>query len=559
MYIQGSGDATNLATFIPLSCSVPESYRVDVGELQLIGVAPLTQHRTCVAGHTCSFSKLLGRHLSSTDHVTIMDTCAGVTLLERWPHGGAMTISASGGAANTAAAPVTAQGGVYRLCWCASGQACSLSEDSSIDFGQLTLVGPRPLFQDRTCVSGKTCQVDGVEGQDLSSRDRVMVLDTCGAGGSILGRSAVFDAHSSGVVVTLGSFVVTTPGGQYRLCWCSDTGEAEVATGGLCGGDVVSEFRVDLGRLTLVGPYLAHQQTCVSGNICSLAELLGHHLAGTDSILVLDTCQTSAGVVPRFGSGGMLTVASPHLDVVSAAGGQYRLCWCATPGDGSAVNPCATGENFWTDAGSLSLMGPSPLAQDQTCISGRTCSFDVSGHELSALDRVLLLSTCGTYLASKRFEVAAPLTPYNVLETVVTATATWSVSATAGGGQYRLCWCHTGVRSCQNGDDFVTDLGQVTFIGVSSLAQDRTCVAGQTCHIDAVVGQDLHSGDRILVLDTCGIRAAPPRLAGYGEYVDPDVSRAALSWGTVLALIAIIAIIAVTAITAIMKLQLYQL
>eukprot|EP00972_Heterocapsa_arctica_P094763 13974225-Heterocapsa_arctica.AAC.1 len=62
-----------------------------------------------------------------------------------------MRVTSSGRAANTAAIPVTAQGGVYRLCWCAAGQACSFSEDASIDFGQLMLLGPRPLMQDRTC------------------------------------------------------------------------------------------------------------------------------------------------------------------------------------------------------------------------------------------------------------------------------------------------------------------------------------------------------------------------------------------------------------------------
>eukprot|EP00973_Karenia_brevis_P047327 6570149-Karenia_brevis.AAC.1 len=46
--------------------------------------------------------------------------------------------------------------------------------------GGLTVIGPSPLQQRRTCISGQTCKLDGILGQDLSSSDRYMVLDTCG-------------------------------------------------------------------------------------------------------------------------------------------------------------------------------------------------------------------------------------------------------------------------------------------------------------------------------------------------------------------------------------------
>jgi hypothetical protein len=49
-----------------------------------------------------------------------------------------------------------------------------------IDLGPLILIGPSPLFQDRTCVSGQTCLLDGINGQGLTDNDGFMVLDTCG-------------------------------------------------------------------------------------------------------------------------------------------------------------------------------------------------------------------------------------------------------------------------------------------------------------------------------------------------------------------------------------------
>jgi hypothetical protein len=59
-----------------------------------------------------------------------------------------MRISQSGAAAsfvsnaNDAHVYVSAQGGIYRLCWCAAGYSCEKPEDFVVDFGELNLVGP---------------------------------------------------------------------------------------------------------------------------------------------------------------------------------------------------------------------------------------------------------------------------------------------------------------------------------------------------------------------------------------------------------------------------------
>lgn len=42
-----------------------------------------------------------------------------------------------------------------RMCWCASGFACSAADDFRMDIGRLTLLGPEVSDQSRTCVSGQ--------------------------------------------------------------------------------------------------------------------------------------------------------------------------------------------------------------------------------------------------------------------------------------------------------------------------------------------------------------------------------------------------------------------
>ena len=39
----------------------------------------------------------------------------------------------------------TANGGQYRLCWCAIGYACHKGEQAVVDVGELYMVGPAPL------------------------------------------------------------------------------------------------------------------------------------------------------------------------------------------------------------------------------------------------------------------------------------------------------------------------------------------------------------------------------------------------------------------------------
>ena len=58
--------------------------------------------------------------------------------------------------------------------------------------------------------------------------------------------------------------------------------------------------------------------------------------------------------------------------------------------------------------------------------------------------------------------------------------------------------------------EFMVDVGEVIVVGPHRFTE-RTCVAGQTCRVDALTGQHLRADDVWVVLDTCGAEAIVPR------------------------------------------------
>ena len=147
-------------------CDLIEHFVVDMGALHVIGPAPLTQHRTCYSGQSCLLDGLV--QIGSTDlaKILVLETC-GTSALIRPPSGHAIPSgSDTSGRADVTGQVRFAAGGLYRLCWCgqllqdanttgilgnASGQ-CKLAQNFGVDMGGLTMLGPAPLQQDRTCV-----------------------------------------------------------------------------------------------------------------------------------------------------------------------------------------------------------------------------------------------------------------------------------------------------------------------------------------------------------------------------------------------------------------------
>ena len=163
-----------------------------------------------------------GQHLDDNDQVMVLDTCGFTSgAVERFTAGGRAADIGASGQAFAWDAP-TAAGGQYRICWCASGQACSTGDEFRMDVGQLTLVGPRNLQQWFTCVSGQTCKFDGITGEHLSVENAFMALDTCGVNDPTDRKpdAGSFQAARSGAALSFGQQYITASAGSYRLCWC---------------------------------------------------------------------------------------------------------------------------------------------------------------------------------------------------------------------------------------------------------------------------------------------------------------------------------------------------
>ena len=524
-------------------CSSAELFTIDFGSLTLVGPTPLFQHYTCTSGQTCQLVGVEGLHLNSGDGIQLLETCGvaarGAVPLGV-PSGGLLQASAVGNNSFTFsldAVPISGFGGTYRLCWCSSAVDCSSLEAFRVDIGQLTILGAHPPSRDYTCVSGRQCTIDGVEGI-FAADFAVMVLDTCGSHPSI--EQGQFVQSLTGSSLFWESGVLSGPGGQYRLCWCSSSDETQILLDNdtnsssvrrYFGCDTFQDFSLDAGEVHLVGPMLGQARTCIAGQLCRIEGLVGYGLTASDRLLVMSTCGSTVPTgFPGTGMAMVLDVvanstglstanSSDFWDVaVTGPGGRYRLCWCSG-------TSCTASQRFVVDFGELMLIGPRPLQQHRTCISGRACfltafaDYDLEGLEVnSTADGLLaipLSSTCGS-LGAKRLEgvtgymsIPGGSSPAAVAQTVP--------RISEPGGLYRLCWCSAEASSCMT-EHHAVQVGVLTILGPAPLTQDHTCISGNSCrvHISASF-VDTRVEGALMVLETCGLPLLLPRFLPDGR------------------------------------------
>jgi hypothetical protein len=532
-------------------CSIAEDFRVDTGGLTVVGPSPLFIVRTCISGQSCQLPDIWGTYLSTGDYIVITDTCGEMMEFQRFPSIYAANVS-TGAAALTFSGStiVSAQGGLYRLCWCADTYQCETIPDFRVDMGTLILVGPAPLYQDRTCVTGQKCSVFETTGFHLQRGDGLRILDTCGLYTGYRGWpnyrffTETGGASFSNISTTKGvphweTSFISARGGIYRLCWCAKMYDCTR----------FEEFYVDMGALRLLGPSdLDQQHTCVSGQSCVLRhfyrdqdsrQLQITELNQGDQMRLLDTCGV-ASVTPRFADDALATVVSSSgttfswgTAVLSGPSGEYRLCWCSRGFD------CDRAHGFRVDVGELIVVGPQTVYNARTCVAGNTCwfSLEYAGHpsyQGSYEGSVLILDTCGlaplVVPPLLRFprDALAVVSPFafkyddaqlNQTQTNSSQHMNFVPQANQGalevywgqalvttpGGKYRICWC-ADAYDCGIEDRFRVDIGELTVIGPSKLTQHRTCVSGQTCVMDGFVGQYLQAADQYMILETCGTK-----------------------------------------------------
>ena len=509
------------------TCKTFADFPLDLGRIHLLGPQPAAA--TCVSGRACHPS-VQGHMISTNDTIWALETCGvqGRKLefaMQSQPSqpDGISTINALQ-TVQIANPLLVGLGRHYKLCWCASGCPCADGRDFNVEAGDLVLQGPSEDHQDRTCISGRTCVVEGIQGQDLSDQDHYLIQDTCGSDQiveSLVNVGSHVEVTASGALVHWGTTPHTVAGGVYKLCWCTNRpSHGNQSEAHLCG--TAASFVSTVGSLTLRGPVpLSQDRTCISGKTCKVTGLEGHLFAfDQDAVLVLDTCA-------KFGSAGFSGYVQASLEIggvlkfqpeILLYGGTYRLCWCGkAPGgfvamqnqsweavNSSNVSSCQLLEEFQTDFGALHVVGPKPADTDLTCVAGRICNiWHLHGHLLNveSLGNVLILDTCGVPMSS--------LTTHHALTNVTEAPGVLTLSTVpVHGGYYRLCWCQD---SCPSAQAYGVDVGQVWLLGPSATDQHRTCISGRMCRVRDIVGVGLSSADRAMVMDTCG---SPSHVAG---------------------------------------------
>ena len=516
-------------------CDGASNFVVDVGTLTVIGInceaSQCHADRTCVSGQPCTIG-IPGLHLSTHDRVAVLDTCGH----QAQPHllGHLADAPYSIRSVTWDSDYLVVSGGVYQLCWCSGIFGCSLTEQFRVEAGALTIIGPAPMEQHRTCVSGQSCIIEGFDVLFPTNSDSLIVLQTCGEALSEEEPSmshVVATLGASGSRVDFGDAFFTASGGEYRLCWCS----------GNFGCNLPGDFRVQMGLLKVMGMGPLNQdRTCISGQTCLVHGLRGEGLSESSRIMVLNSCGTS-GLAANLVLNGMAEAVADQgttmnwgSSAFTAAGGRYRLCWCQDQGNSSDwPDRCRIPMNFAQDAGVMTIVGVAPLNQHYTCIVGSVCSLrGISGEGLLAEDSLLVLDTCGLGTPPTGFPIArdnASLPTRRMTGTKFNIQ--WDAAAvTAAGGVYRLCWCSY-FGQCSTSEAFRVDMGTLTLAGPSPIQQSHTCISGRSCVLPQVsaIPTDLDAGE-VAVFTSCSYFTsfAPPGFPDRGQLLSaPSVPMTA--------------------------------
>ena len=502
------------------TCNSVEKFSADLGSMSLIGPAPLQYARTCISGRQCAFDGLTGEGLSVGDAIQLLNTCGTYSAAIGVPFAGRTvtvqsgtisfadilnhTVAVQSGSVSWGSLPISGPGGRYKLCWCSSNFKCG-PDELRLEIGTLDVIGPRPLSQDRTCISGVTCISPQLTGYHIGLHSQIALLSSCG-----VGSDSVKEEVTSG---QWNRSIITAPGGQYRICWCMPDQELDSNTSSQNTTDCSrwAHFQTDVGTLKVIGPSPWDQrQTCISGQTCKLA-IQGEGSLLTARVLILETCGVGAGFPGAYFMPGGLNQNSSDLsmdnleEIRLASGGTYRLCWCA----GTTLNVqnitagCLESDQFQTDFGSVDIVGPAPLEQDRTCVSGLPCEIQgITGlylnQDLPLSDKVLILDTCGiANIAPKRLPDAGMVQVVSQSG----ATVSWNTPLTAAGQEYKLCWC-AAYHDCKTSDQFRTAIGALTLVG-PHITHTRTCVSGQICKLEGLTGYYTSDRNMLAILDTC--------------------------------------------------------
>lgn len=167
----------------------------------------------------------------------------------------------------------------------------------------------------------------------------------------------------------------------------------------------------------------------------------GVQVSSSDAVLVMDTCGTSS-LVQRFPLAGLLSAAASGA-ALSAAGGEYRMCWCGR-----------------AQAGFRRARPPPPFASLCLCVP-------ILERVVSAFTSPGGASRSCAYSAGSThsLQLAFLLSPFRLPSFARAPRLVVAREASA--------------NACAAGEDFRLDFGQLAILGMSPLRQHRTCVSGR--------------------------------------------------------------------------------
>ena len=298
--------------------------------------------------------------------------------------------------------------------------------------------------------------------------------------------------------------------GQWSICYCARydrdlTDTALPAEGGTGHCDEDVEFHSLAGVLTIKGPSPNNQdQTCIAGVPCTL-NIAGQSLSGRDRLAFVQVADgAECGVTSvdfkiatdtfkalaahASGDHGTFEMAGGEAGDLPI-GGQWLMCICTDD-----TNGCLISSDFPALLGVLTVLGPSPMMQDQTCTTGVDCTLTFTGQGLSNLDKVSFAPLYGYCGGTERDSNLTGNVHDVHLREVIGQDKYFDVDVSSGsarvqltrmdlpeGGQWRMCYCINNYDGCDDGADFTSFSGTLSVRGV--YPQDYHCVAGTRCTI----------------------------------------------------------------------------
>ena len=382
----------------------------------------------------------------------------------------------------------------------------------------------------KTCISGRTCAIDGIAGSSLQDGHRMAITSSACSDAKLAVSGIISSGISKAATQNGGSYewgdVYTdfTPlGGVYNLCWCASMGI-------LTCDNLNSNFVITPGQLLVTGPF-ANQLECLRGSDCTDLAFSGYDLLASDQIAVrLDACgrsvaeQISISNVNGLGdlqaSGtdwvlgfGVSTNDHDYHLYIDASNAGYFLCWCAS--ERGSNTACATAD-FAVYAGRLRVTGPN-TNQESACAVGQECSVTgIRGVSMQSGDRLMILSDCG------RGNAIPGLPSSGILETAdgnnFAFVGNVSSVILSVAGIFRICFCRPAGDTCGTAVGFQARVGLMTASGPFDSTTE--CQLGSNCTVD-MSGIGLDVGDQLFFTSgTCGSSNALSEL-GFTQLQDP--------------------------------------